>query len=85
MGQIDPSAACRYQQDADLFASWKVDYLKFDGCAGPKTSIEAMKVRCVEHGMPIRMTVMVVAFRAFVRARVRAYDCLLYTSDAADE
>ena len=25
-----------YQQDADTFAKWKVDYVKFDGCDQPE-------------------------------------------------
>ncbi|WP_405739299.1 glycoside hydrolase family 27 protein [Streptomyces sp. NBC_01525] len=30
-----PGSLGHFQQDADLFASWKVDYLKFDGCNVP--------------------------------------------------
>ena len=42
-----------YALDAALFASWKVDYLKFDGCAGPKSSIEAMRKALNQTGRPI--------------------------------
>jgi len=45
--KIDPDATDGsegyYEKDASLFESWNVDYLKFDGCAGPKSSIVAMK------------------------------------------
>ena len=42
-----------YDKDAALFASWNVDYLKFDGCAGPKSSIVAMKESLSKLSRPI--------------------------------
>ena len=55
--KIDPHAtdgsAGWYEKDAELFASWKIDYLKFDGCAGPKSSIAAMKKALNATGRPV--------------------------------
>ena len=46
-----------YIRDAELFASWKVDYLKFDGCSGPKSSISAMRAALNATGRSITYSI----------------------------
>ena len=36
-----PGSFGYYQQDADLFASWEVDYVKMDWCGGVSTQISS--------------------------------------------
>ena len=47
------NAAGYYEKDAKLFTSWEVDYLKFDGCSGPKSSILAMNKAIKQAGRPM--------------------------------
>lgn len=39
----DDGSEGHWDQDAKLFASWKIDFLKHDGCAGPRSSTPAMR------------------------------------------
>lgn len=59
--RIDPNATDGsfgyYEKDATLFASWGVDYLKFDGCSGPKSSIAAMSAALNATKRPIAYSI----------------------------
>ena len=46
-----------YEQDAKLFASWGVDYLKFDGCGGPRPSVVAMQAALNNTGRPMTYSI----------------------------
>eukprot|EP01047_Picozoa_sp_COSAG01_P053006 COSAG01_NODE_5637_length_4126_cov_12.068041_5_plen_277_part_01 len=42
-----------FDQDAKLWASWKIDMLKFDGCGGPPDSVKPMRDALNATGRPI--------------------------------
>jgi hypothetical protein len=42
-----------FDQDAKLWASWKIDMLKFDGCGGPPASVKPMRDALNATGRPI--------------------------------
>ena len=49
--------ASYYAQDAKLFQQWGVDYLKFDGCGGPRSSVAAMQIALNDTGRPMTYSI----------------------------
>ena len=87
-----PGSKGHWQQDADVFAEWGVDWVKMDWCntngMTPQTTYPKMSQAMNKTGWPIHFNMCEWGVNnpwEWGDAIAQSWRCLLYTSDAADE